>query len=184
MFIFRWRGDAMTGDNYRHEFKYLATMRALKQLELRLNGVVERDSHVMDTGRYLIRSIYFDDINTILSTSSTIPTFRSEIIFYAYILICLINIIVIFFCFYFYIRRQYSYDTKVFKKHPSKKIIDDDFIEEQKTKEEDYDMNEGIITQKPLNRKKSSLDFNEIVITKHHFYSIACQLSRIGRSSG
>ena len=28
-------------------------------------------------------------------------------------------------------------------------------------------MNEGIITQKPLNRKKSSLDFNEIVITKH-----------------
>ena len=53
----------MTGDNYRHEFKYLATMRALKQLELRLNGVVERDSHVMDTGRYLIRSIYFDDIN-------------------------------------------------------------------------------------------------------------------------
>ena len=94
-------------------------------------------------------------------------TFRSEIIFYVYILICLINIIVIFFCFYFYIRRQYSYDTKVFKKHTSKKIIDDDFIEEQKTKEEDYDMNEGIITQKPLNRKKSSLDFNEIVITKH-----------------
>ena len=94
-------------------------------------------------------------------------TFRSEIIFYVYILICLINIIVIFFCFYFYIRRQYSYDTKVFKKHPSKKIIDDDFIEEQKTKEADYDMNEGIITQKPLNRKKSSLDFNEIVITKH-----------------
>ena len=94
-------------------------------------------------------------------------TFRSEIIFYVYILICIINISVIFFCFYFYIRRQYSADTKVFKKHPSKQIIDDDFIEEQKMKEDDNDMNENIITKKELNRKKSSLDFSDIVITKH-----------------
>lgn len=94
-------------------------------------------------------------------------TFRSEIIFYVYILICIINISVIFFCFYFYIRRQYSADTKVFKKHPSKQIIDDDFIEEQKMQEDDNDMNENIITKKELNRKKSSLDFSDIVITKH-----------------
>ncbi len=53
----------MTDRNYRHEFKYLSTERALRQLEVRLNGVVARDSHVMDTGRYLIRSVYFDDLN-------------------------------------------------------------------------------------------------------------------------
>lgn len=53
----------MTDANYRHEFKYLATERALRQLEVRLNGVVARDSHVMDTGRYLIRSVYFDDLD-------------------------------------------------------------------------------------------------------------------------
>ena len=94
-------------------------------------------------------------------------TFRSEIIFYVYILICLINISVIFFCFYFYIRRQYSNDTKVFKKYPSKKLIDDDFIEEQKMQEDDNDMNEGIIAKKEKMRKQSSLDFSDIVITKH-----------------
>ena len=53
----------MTDANYRHEFKYLATEMALRQLEVRLNGVVARDSHVMDTGRYLIRSVYFDDLD-------------------------------------------------------------------------------------------------------------------------
>ena len=95
-------------------------------------------------------------------------TYRSEIIYYVYILICLINISVIFFCFYYYIRRQYSNDTKVFKKNPSKKIIDEAFIEEQKMKDDENDMNEEILTKKKIMRKKSSLDnFSDIMITKH-----------------
>ena len=95
-------------------------------------------------------------------------TYRSEIIYYVYILICLINISVIFFCFYYYIRRQYSNDTKVFKKNPSKKIIDEAFIEEQKMKDDENDMNEEILTKKKIMRKKSSLDnFSDIIITKH-----------------
>ena len=94
-------------------------------------------------------------------------TYRSEIIYYVYILICLINISVIFFCFYYYIRRQYSYDTKVFKKNPSKKIIDEAFIEEQKMKDDENEMNEKILTNKIITRKKSSVDnFSDIIITK------------------
>jgi uncharacterized membrane protein len=94
-------------------------------------------------------------------------TFASEIIYYIYIFICLVNVSVIFFCFYFYIRRQYSRDTKVFKKRPSKKILDEAFIEEQIKQDEGSDMNGGIITDRKKMRKKSSMDqFNDIVITK------------------
>ena len=94
-------------------------------------------------------------------------TFTSEIIYYIYIFICLVNVSVIFFCFYFYIRRQYSRDTKVFKKRPSKKILDEAFIEEQIKQDEGSDMNGGIITDRKKMRKKSSMDqFNDIVITK------------------
>ena len=58
-------------------------------------------------------------------------------------------------------------DTKVFKKRPSKKILDEAFIEEQIKQDEGSDMNGGIITDRKKMRKKSSMDqFNDIVITK------------------
>ena len=95
----------------------------------------------------------------------TIPT---EILYYFYLLVCLVNVSVIFFCFYYYIRRQYSIDPTVFKKRASNKIIDDAFIEEQKKQDDNLEMNEGIVTQNKIRRKKSSLDvFNDIVLSKN-----------------
>lgn len=49
-------------DNYRHEYKYLASETALKMLEIRLKGIMKRDIHAGESGKYLIRSVYFDDI--------------------------------------------------------------------------------------------------------------------------
>ena len=80
----------------------------------------------------------------------------------------MVNVSVIFFCFYYYIRRQYSIDPTVFKKRASNKIIDDAFIEEQKKQDDNLEMNEGIVTQNKIRRKKSSLDvFNDIVLSKN-----------------
>ena len=59
-------------------------------------------------------------------------TLISEIFYYIYIFICFINVSAIFFCFYYFIRRQYSYNPKVYKKRPSKKLFDDYFISKQK----------------------------------------------------
>ncbi len=49
-------------DNYRHEYKYLASETALKMLEMRLKGIMKKDIHAGESGKYLIRSVYFDDI--------------------------------------------------------------------------------------------------------------------------
>ena len=87
-------------------------------------------------------------------------TLLSEILFYFFILICFINVSAIFFSFYYYIRRQYSRNPKVYKKRLSKKLFDDAFIEEQKQKEDKIEMNEGVLTRKNKARKKSSLDEN------------------------
>jgi len=46
---------------YRHEFKYLCTDAQLSMLEVRLKGILQKDPHTDDSGRYLIRSLYFDD---------------------------------------------------------------------------------------------------------------------------
>lgn len=93
-------------------------------------------------------------------------TLLSEILFYFFILICFINVSAIFFSFYYYIRRQYSRNPKVYKKRLSKKLIDDAFIEEQKQKEDKIEMNEGVLTRKNKARKKSSLDENFKYIDK------------------
>ena len=93
-------------------------------------------------------------------------TFHSEILFYFYILICFINISVIFFSFYYFIRRQYSRNPKVFKRRLSKKLFDDDFVEEQKKKKDKTETNEGVLTRKNKARKKSSLEENFQFIEK------------------
>lgn len=93
-------------------------------------------------------------------------TLLSEILFYFFILICFINVSAIFFSFYYYIRRQYSRNPKVYKKRLSKKLFDDAFIEEQKQKEDKIEMNEGVLTRKNKARKKSSLDENFKYIDK------------------
>ena len=50
-------------NGYRHEFKYLISRRDAELLKLRLPHVMERDPHVGETGRYTIRSLYFDDFS-------------------------------------------------------------------------------------------------------------------------
>lgn len=47
--------------NYRHENKYLISRSAAILLSLRLSHIMERDPHAGPTGRYTIRSLYFDD---------------------------------------------------------------------------------------------------------------------------
>ena len=93
-------------------------------------------------------------------------TFHSEILFYFFILICFINISVIFFSFYYFIRRQYSRNPKVFKRRLSKKLFDDEFVEEQKKKKDKTETNEGVLTRKNKARKKSSLEENFQFIEK------------------
>lgn len=50
-------------EKYRHEFKYLCTDAQLTMLEVRLMGIMPKDIHTGVNGGYLIRSLYFDDIN-------------------------------------------------------------------------------------------------------------------------
>ena len=104
---------------------------------------------------FIIHEDFLDDIYRIIPL-----TLKCEIFFYFYIFICFLNVSVIFFCFYYYIRRQYSRDTKVYKKRPSKKLFDDAFIEEQKKKEDSSEFNEGVLSNKSKSRKKSSIDDN------------------------
>ena len=48
---------------YRHEYKFLISRADAELLKLRLPRIMERDPHAGDTGRYTIRSLYFDDVN-------------------------------------------------------------------------------------------------------------------------
>lgn len=50
-------------EKYRHEFKYLCTDAQLAMLEIRLMGIMQKDIHTGPDGRYLIKSLYFDDID-------------------------------------------------------------------------------------------------------------------------
>ena len=49
-------------DGLRHEFKYLISAADARLLKLRLKHIMEPDPHVGKTGRYTIRSLYFDDL--------------------------------------------------------------------------------------------------------------------------
>ena len=45
----------------RHEFKFLISRADAELLKLRLPHIMQRDPHAGETGRYTIRSLYFDD---------------------------------------------------------------------------------------------------------------------------
>lgn len=49
-------------DGLRHEYKYLISAADAKLLKLRLKHIMEPDPHAGKTGRYTIRSLYFDDM--------------------------------------------------------------------------------------------------------------------------
>lgn len=48
---------------FRHEMKYLCSDAELAMLKSRLNGIIQEDPHVGKTGTYIIRSLYFDDLD-------------------------------------------------------------------------------------------------------------------------
>ena len=46
---------------YRHELKYHVSQAEIILLQSRLRPIMHQDSHVSDSGSYLVRSLYFDD---------------------------------------------------------------------------------------------------------------------------
>ena len=52
----------MQEQHFRHELKYLVSDAELALLKVRLQRVMRHDAHTDETGHYLIRSIYFDDL--------------------------------------------------------------------------------------------------------------------------
>ncbi|MBE5998682.1 MAG: polyphosphate polymerase domain-containing protein [Lachnospiraceae bacterium] len=54
--------SAVKEPKFRHELKYLCSAAELKMLEVRLQDVMRPDPHTDETGCYLIRSTYFDDL--------------------------------------------------------------------------------------------------------------------------
>lgn len=51
------------GKRFRHEHKYMIDAKQEGILQVKVMGAMLRDSHVRSDGTYLIRSLYFDDIN-------------------------------------------------------------------------------------------------------------------------
>lgn len=56
------KDHAFVDEKYRHEFKYLCTPGQLAMLKVRLQGLMQKDSHVGANGTYFIKSLYFDDM--------------------------------------------------------------------------------------------------------------------------
>jgi hypothetical protein len=48
-------------NGYRHELKYLINRKDAELLKIRLKGIMDPDSHAGPSGKYTIRSLYFDD---------------------------------------------------------------------------------------------------------------------------
>ena len=46
---------------FRHELKYIISQAQIPLLRLRIDQFMKLDQHVVDTGFYNIRSLYFDD---------------------------------------------------------------------------------------------------------------------------
>lgn len=55
--------DALAGMKFRHEMKYLVSDAMLATLKSRLRGIMSPDPHTGPDGTYIIRSLYFDDID-------------------------------------------------------------------------------------------------------------------------
>lgn len=57
------RDNLQNGMKFRHEMKYLVSDAQLASLKSRLTGILKPDSHAGPDGIYVIRSLYFDDID-------------------------------------------------------------------------------------------------------------------------
>ncbi len=63
---------------FRHEMKYLVSDAMLASLESRLKGILKPDSHAGPDGKYVIRSLYFDDIDDSAFNENESGTSRRE----------------------------------------------------------------------------------------------------------
>jgi hypothetical protein len=70
---------------FRHEYKYMIDTKQESILKVKAAGVLMSDSHVREDGTYLIRSLYFDDINDsclLENLSGTDPRSKFRIRYY------------------------------------------------------------------------------------------------------
>ena len=75
---------------------------------------------------FILHNHYLDD------DFRTIPnSIDGDLIYYFYLIVCFCNVSVNYLCFFFYIRHQYTRNSKKFLKSPEKKILDEKFIEKE-----------------------------------------------------
>ena len=75
---------------------------------------------------FILHNHYLDD------DYRTIPnSIDGDLIYYFYLIVCFCNVSVNYLCFFFYIRHQYTRNSKKFLKSPEKKILDEKFIEKE-----------------------------------------------------
>ena len=53
----------MTNASWRHEYKYLCSNSDIVVLSTRIKQIMKPDPHAGASGKYNIRSLYFDDLN-------------------------------------------------------------------------------------------------------------------------
>ena len=53
--------NSLKTQSFRNELKYLISEAMMAQLKQRVENLMPLDSHVQETGKYVIRSLYFDD---------------------------------------------------------------------------------------------------------------------------
>ena len=51
--------------HYRHEYKYTADRVMLEKVRMRMKGLLQTDANAGESGKYEIRSVYFDDIDDV-----------------------------------------------------------------------------------------------------------------------
>lgn len=85
LIFFDYREDMFRDDSefekeyhFRHEMKYLVSDAQLASLNSRLKGVLKPDAHAGPEGTYLIRSLYFDDIDNTAFRENDSGTGRRE----------------------------------------------------------------------------------------------------------
>lgn len=64
--------------HFRHEMKYLVSDAQLMMLSSRLKGIMQPDKHAGPDGKYIIRSLYFDDIDNTSYYENDAGTGRRE----------------------------------------------------------------------------------------------------------
>ena len=78
---------------------------------------------------FILKNHYLDN------DYKTIPnSLAGDIIYYIYLVVCFLNVSVNYLCFYFYIRVQYNKNSQPYIRTPDKKLLDDDYINEESNK--------------------------------------------------